>query len=170
MMRLITFVLMLGTSHSILGQPSAGQCYYSTKGGIARSRLIILPLTGNDYVIEIYRYGMGMFWGLPFNDTLVFENKVFRSEKHEITIKGKKLKIETVDAKRTFKFSILHSCDPEINWTRNWTYREIDRYKIKDEEKSREFWKNSDPFLRILCHNEFLARMTEIKNDLGVKE
>jgi hypothetical protein len=163
-------ILLLITGHTVFGQLSDQQCYFSTKGGIIRSRLIVLPLSGNNYVVEYYQYGMGMFWGLPYKDTLVYENNAFKSDKNEITITKKKLKIRTADSKRTFKFSVRQTCDQEVNWTRNWSYRETERYQINNEEKSREFWMETDPLLKTHCHDDFVTRVIELKKELRIGE
>ena len=113
---------------------------------------------------------MGMFWGLPYKDTLVYKNNVFKSDKNEITIRRNKLKIRTSDSKKTFKFSLRQTCDEDVNWTRNWSYRETERYKIKNEQNSSQFWTKTEPLLKTRCHDDFVTEVRKIKKEIAVSE
>jgi hypothetical protein len=160
---------LLIIAQHVSGQPPRGQCYFSTKGAFKpTSRLIILPIQGDKYIVEFYQYGFGIFWGLPNRDTLKYENGFFLSETNQIGIKAKKLRITSNESKRTFKFSVKDQCDTEVNWTRNWSLKEVERYKIKNDTTQQAFSQRTVPFLRTLCHDDFTRHVTQIKKEIGI--
>ncbi len=133
---------------------------------IYSNRLLILAIDSKTYLMEYYNYGGGVFWGLPYTDTLTLVKGRLLSNKHVLTIGADRLTIKSRGGKKKFKYQILDKCDSSVNWTRNWPMRESIRYKIKDRLKSQEFSHKSEPLLRTVCHDDFMIRMTEIKKEI----
>lgn len=168
--QLLILTLIIIARHAS-GQPPAGQCYFSTKGAIKpTARLIILPIQENKYILEFYQYGMGIFRGLPYRDTLKYDNGLFTSEKNQIKINNNKLTITDKEGKKTIKYSVKNQCDTEINWTRNWSFKETERYNIKDDTARQNFGQRTEPLLRTLCYNDFINQVTEIKKEIGITD
>jgi hypothetical protein len=161
-----TFIcFLILTSFFVKGQPTENQCFFSEKRGmIFSSRLLLLQLESKRFLMEYYSYGGGVFSGLPSADTLSLDNGELHSDTYNVTIENNRMIVRSKEGKRKFKFRILDKCDSLINTTRNWPVRETIRYKIRDERKSAEFWRQTEPLLKTLCYPDFINKMTEMKN------
>ena len=155
-MRLI-FVLFVLLTIQTQAQPKAGTCFYSKRQQILGSScFILLPLEKNQYLAEHYTYGMGIFWGAPARDTFYLENDSLKSKQYTITIKSNKLILVGLKNKTRFRYHIIPDCNPEVNQTRNWTYREVVFY---DKKLSDSFRQATDSLLHTTCHEAFKKRI-----------
>ncbi len=153
MRRQILLCLFLIMSVRAFCQPTSEQCFYATRKGLVfTNNLLILRLDKTKFLMEYYTYGGGLFSGLPSVDTLLATTGKLRSNKYDVAIESKRIIIKSKEGKRKFKFKILNKCDSTINATRNWSVRETVRYKIKDRQKSDDFYEQTEPLLKSLCY------------------
>ncbi len=127
---ILSFILIFNQTFSQISKNKA--LFKSKKGLIFRSKTLVIP-EKNYFLFEHYTYGGGIFFSIPYRDTLYYKTGSYKSNNSNLYEKNEKYYL--VDNKgriSKIKFREIEICSPEINLTRNWTYKENLRYKLSD--------------------------------------
>jgi hypothetical protein len=166
-MRATFFILFFIGANSFAQKPRTATYYAELKGLFYSNRLILTPLDSNKYLLEYYFYGGDEFLGAPRRDTFFQKGRLLKSknltavfDKNVLTFTSKE------EGSKRFKFKEMQACDSIINITRNWTYRELVKRTLTEADDVKGFGAATDPILSNFCHEDFVERANEIKQEL----
>jgi hypothetical protein len=127
---ILSFILTFNQTFSQITKDKA--LYNSKKGFIFQSTTLVIP-EKNYFLFEHYTYGGGIFFANPYRDILYYQTDSYKSNNSNLYEKnGKYYLVDNKGKTSKIKFKVLEICSPEINLTRNWTYKEDLRYKLND--------------------------------------
>lgn len=160
MRQLLILILILIFSRTYSQLPKDKALYNYKKGLIFQSKTLLIP--EKDYFLfEHYTYSTGIFFANLYRDTLYFRTDSYISQHSKLYKKnGKYYRVDNKGKTNKIKFIELEICSPEINLTRNWTYKENLRYKLSDtiQKCFGSFHKDLDYGYKVFYSNDFCSK------------
>lgn len=132
-MRFVLFFIITISPLFLQAQFFRGKALYRKQAQLMIYSKTLLVPQDDHYLLEEYGGGGGIFFGGVFRDTLYgtgdslvgrYCTFYYDRGRYYIRYPGRQ--------RKPVRFMVTDTCDPRINFTRNWHYKELKRYPLMD--------------------------------------